>query len=1221
MIAAAKLPVLNPSEFELWKIRIKQYFLMTDYALWEVIVNGDSPPPKRTIDGVEQSYLPTTTEEKFARKYELKERDTLLMALPNEHQLKFNCYKNAKSLMEAIKKRFGGNKESKKVQKIVLKQQYENFNRNGSEGLDQIYDRLQKLISQLKIHGRTISQEDLNLKLLRSLPSEWKTYTLIWRNKPDLETLCMDDLYNNLKIYETKVKGSSSSSQNSQNVAFVSSNSFVSTNQAHGSNSTSPDSQNDAIDADDLEEMDLKWQMAMLTMRARRFLKKTGRKVGANGSKTIRFDKTKVECYNCHKKGHFVRECRALRENRNKEPVRRNVIVETTNAKALVAQDELGYNWSDQAEDGPTNFALMAYTSSGFDSQVFDNQVNDKNKMGIGYLAILPPYTGNFMPTKPDLILADMDDYVVSESVTSVPALAINKAKTSESKHKSVSGPLIKDWVSDSKDENETETKSKQRNPSFAKYEEIDGGYVAFGEDPKGGKITSKDHLGKFDGKVDEGFFIGYSMNSKTQDPLFSSSSKDSLSAGCKPSREEEKKDAQNSGNKDNEANVVDKNIVYGCADDPNMPNLEEIVYSGYDEYGYTQEEGIDYDEVFAPVYRIEAIRLLLAYTSFKDFVVYQMDVKIAFLYGKIEEEVYVCQPPGLEDLEFPNRVYKVEKAFYGLHQALIAWSTRKEVCTEFKNMMHKKFQMSSIRELTFFLGLQMTQKKDWIFISQDKYVDKLLKKFSFSSIRTANIPIETSKRLLKEENAEDLDVYLYRLMIGSLMYLTSSRPDIMFVVCACARFQVTPKVLLTHAMKRIFRYLKGQPKLGIWYPKDSPFKLEAYTDSDYVGASLDRKSTTRGCQILGNRLISWRMQGKDFSRRVTPLFETMLIQHLAKLGEGSEQPTEPQHTPTIALPSHIKPILTIASSQPKKTQKHMKTKRKATEISQSSRPTTLVADETIHEEKGDIVDRAATTAASLDAEQDSGAKTPFRDAPAQTRFERLSKQSHEPPLSRVNTLGSEEDNMQLMELMKLYTKMFARVLALENNKTAQDLEITHLKKREDASNEGRIDQDEGISFVQEDAKTQGRYGHDIKVNTASTLIITASINLTSTEHVTIVSTLITTVDVSISTAEPSTPLTTTTTTVIEDDDLIIAQTLMKMRSGKSKEKAKERGSKEKSNKGKGKMVEPEKPLKKKDQIKFDREVAQRLEAQLQAELEEEERMARHKEEDANIAE
>ncbi|GKC39836.1 putative ribonuclease H-like domain-containing protein [Tanacetum coccineum] len=287
-------------------MRIEQYFLMTDYALWEVIVNEDSPPPKRTIDGVKQTYPPTTVEEKLARKNELKARGILLMALPNEHQLKFNTYKCAKTPMKAIKKRFGGNKESKKSQKTLLKEQYENFNGSSSEGLDQTYDRLQKLIIQLEILDETTPQEDMNLKFLRSLTSEWKTHTLIWRNKPNLDTLSMDDLYNNLKIYETEDKGSSGSNQNSQNVAFI---------------PQLNDEDLQQIDSNDLEKMDLKWQMVMLTMRARRFLNKTGRKISTNGSEIIRFNKSKVECYNCHKRGHFARECRAPRENMNREPV------------------------------------------------------------------------------------------------------------------------------------------------------------------------------------------------------------------------------------------------------------------------------------------------------------------------------------------------------------------------------------------------------------------------------------------------------------------------------------------------------------------------------------------------------------------------------------------------------------------------------------------------------------------------------------------------------------------------------------------------------------------------------------------------------------------------------------------------------------------------------------------------------------------------------------
>ncbi|GJU96031.1 putative ribonuclease H-like domain-containing protein [Tanacetum coccineum] len=225
--------------------------------------------------------------------------------------------------------------------------------------------------------------------------------------------------------------------------------------------------------------------------------------------------------------------------------------------------------------------------------------------------------------------------------------------------------------------------------------------------------------------------------------------------------------------------------------------------------------EGIDYDEVFTPIARIEAIRLFLAYASYTGFFVYQMDVKSAFLYGTIEEVVYVCQPPGFEDPHFPNKVYKVEKALYGLHQAPRAWY---ETLSTY--LIENGFRRGTIDKTLF-----IKKDKDDILLVQ-VYVDDII----FGS---------TKKSLCDEFEA--------------------SRPDIMFAVCACARFQVTPKTSHIHVVKRIFRYLKGQPKLGLWYPRDSPFDLEAFSDSDYAGASLDRKSTTGGCQFLGRRLISWQ--------------------------------------------------------------------------------------------------------------------------------------------------------------------------------------------------------------------------------------------------------------------------------------------------------------------------------------------------------------------------
>ncbi|GJT86821.1 putative ribonuclease H-like domain-containing protein [Tanacetum coccineum] len=318
----ARLPILNLGEYDLSLMRIEQYFLMTDYSRWEVIGNGNKVL-KRIVGEVEQIYEPTFAEEKQDKRNEMKARGTLLMAPPNKDQLKFHSYKDAKLLIEAIKK------------------------------------RLQKLIGQLEIQGEVLEQEDINLKLLRSLPSKWKTHALIWRNKEEIETISLDDLYNNLKTYEPELSGLSSTSQNPQNVAFVSSNSnnsTSSTNEANNTtfgvsashtqgdnvNSTSVDNLSDAviyaflasqpnspqlaqedleqIEHDDLKEMDLQWEMAILTIRARR---------------------SKVECYNCHKNGHFARECKAPKnqENKGRENNRRNITVDTPTENALIAQD------------------------------------------------------------------------------------------------------------------------------------------------------------------------------------------------------------------------------------------------------------------------------------------------------------------------------------------------------------------------------------------------------------------------------------------------------------------------------------------------------------------------------------------------------------------------------------------------------------------------------------------------------------------------------------------------------------------------------------------------------------------------------------------------------------------------------------------------------------------------------------------------------------------
>ncbi|GJR35964.1 putative ribonuclease H-like domain-containing protein [Tanacetum coccineum] len=1128
---------------------------------------------------------------KAQRRLELKARSTLLMGILNEHKLKFNSIKDAKSLLQAVEKRFGGNAATKKTQRNLLKQLYEIFTASSSEVLDQTFDRLQKLMSQLEIHGESILQEYVNQKFLR-------------------------------------------------------------------------------------KEMDLRWQMAMLKMTARRFLKNTRRKFSVNGTETIGFDK---------------------------ETTRRVVPVETSTTNAMVSCYGSGYDWSDQAEEGPTNFALMAYSSTSSNSEVStdsncsssclenvkilkeqneqllkDLRTSKLNAIAYKTVAITElrrklelaqkqkdeikltvenfenSSKRNFMPLKLDLSFSDLEEFV-NEPIVSVPIVKKPVVETTEAKasadnpkvvRKNIGPLLIEDWISNSEDEAKSKPKIEKKthdleeegvidsgcsrhmtgNMSYlTHFKEINEGYVAFGGNPKGGKITSKgtiktgnldfenvyfvrelkfnlfsvsqmcdkknsvlfndtecivlspnfkltdeshvllkvprknnmysvdlknivpkggltclfakatsdesklwhrrlghinfktmnklvkgnlvrglpsklfennqtcvacqkgkqhrasckskivssisqplhmlhmdlfgptfvkslmkkmyflvvtddysrfswvfflatkdetsgilksfitrvenlidqkvkvircdngtefknkemnqfckrkgfmrpfgcpvtilntiDHLGKFDGKVDEGFFVGYLINRSRPNWLYdidaltklmnykpvvveNQSNGNACTKACDDAGDDEKK---------KDANVNSTNIVYTVSspvstvgssfinadgstfvnvadlpDDLNMPPLEDIVYSD-DVEDVGAEADMNNLDAFIPVSPIPTTRVhkdhpieqiirdlnsapqtrrmtknlkehclfssVQQRTNHKDF----QNCLFACFLSQVEpkKETQAMQDPSwieamqdellqfklqkmdvkrFEDPDFPDRVYKVEKALYGLHQAPRAWyetfatylldngfqrgkidktlfikrdkgdillvqlyvddiifgSTKKSLCTEFEKMMHKKFQMSSM----------------------DKYVTDILKKFSFTNVRIASTRMETHKPLLKDENGKDIDEHMYRSIIGSLMYLTSSRPDIIFAVYTCARYQVNPKVSHLYVVKRIFRYLKGQPKLGLWYPKDSSFDLVAYTNSDYARASLDRKSTTGGCQFLRCRLMSWQ--------------------------------------------------------------------------------------------------------------------------------------------------------------------------------------------------------------------------------------------------------------------------------------------------------------------------------------------------------------------------
>ncbi|GJZ33821.1 ribonuclease H-like domain-containing protein, partial [Tanacetum coccineum] len=399
-VSTIKLPILKKGEYDIWAMKMEHYLAHTDYPIWEVIQNGNGPVSITTdTQGQIKVLPPRTAEEIVARERERKARTTLLMALPEDHLAKFHKMTDAKEMWDAIKSRFGGNDKSKKMQKYILKQQFEGFSVSNTEGLHKGYDRFQSLLSQLEIHGAGVSTEDANQKFLRSLPSAWSQVSLIMRTKPGVDSLSFDDLYNNLRVFESDVKGSTASSSSPQNVAFVSKN----TNSTNEVSTTycvpNPSGQNsqyeqtssysllanqsscpqldhedlEQIDEYDLEEMDLKWQVAMISMRMKKFYKKTGRKLQFDAKEPVGFDKTKVECYNCHKTGHFARECRTKEDNRrrdgwnpgNKDGSRTGKKEES---KALVTVDGESVDWTTHSEDDE-NYAFMASNSSGSDTQ------------------------------------------------------------------------------------------------------------------------------------------------------------------------------------------------------------------------------------------------------------------------------------------------------------------------------------------------------------------------------------------------------------------------------------------------------------------------------------------------------------------------------------------------------------------------------------------------------------------------------------------------------------------------------------------------------------------------------------------------------------------------------------------------------------------------------------------------------------------------------------
>ncbi|GJT22669.1 putative ribonuclease H-like domain-containing protein [Tanacetum coccineum] len=1029
-----------------------------DHNLWDVIVNGDleeEPAPTGDQSGPSAPPAPKTAKQLAARRNQKRVKSILLLAIPDEYLLKFY--------------------------------NFENFSTASNESLDKAYDRFQKLISQLEVHGAPISKEYINQKFLRSPPSSWNQIALIMRNKPDIDKTDIGDLYNNLRVYEDELKRSSGSNSASQNLAFLSSENTSSTNEVSTANGDFGSQLKKRFSV--MEEMTWRnfifdWQLAKLLQRF----------------EWLQLSRKGQLCKNAASEGYQERRCYG-------DNGRSNAPTNESSSHALVAQDGLGgYDWSNDFEVEPVNYALMAISSlilsSSSDSEVvkerdelkdkiakweestknldeiLNSQMSARDKTGLGYSTQLNELSSNHETDSEnslsifdvrssdeentpenDRFLKNRNKIIESQTTelntkTSETACQTNAEKPKSASDSVVSNPKInrnrvitEDWNSISRKKSmkckQLDLRLKQPSVSTARpvctarssvstarpvctarpsvsnarpvcivrssvstarpictarpsvstarpvctarpsvstarpvctarpsvstarlfvlepkgnywitvlktwnihaqegwsnleillqdYAVVDSGYSSHMtgnkayhsdyEDFNRGFVLFESSSGKDKGPTQE--YILFPLQPyKTSIPIEDVAP----AAHEKPSESSPKdndvQDSEDVANKESEQDLQDElekmvtqELATKAMDDVSRQAFEvqkRIIASQKKVAQATSTNKLSTDRPsvstdrpsvstdrpsvstnmpFVSTDRSNTPYVMMEY-SMKLMMMMKMwvqwlisttwitplfsnkreDSKSFFSTTSLEEPKTISQ--ALQDeswvkamqrncfcsnykrfeyllichmekvigtkwvfrnkkdersIVVKNKAWLVATRFRTEEDDIIFGSTKKSMCTEFEDCMHKRFQMSSMGELTFFLGLQVKQQPDGIFISQDKYVADILKKFDFWSIKTATTPIESNKPLVKDEYGKDVDVHVYRSMISSLMYLTASRPDIMFAFC-------------------------------LWYPRDLPFELEAFLDSDYRGASLNKKSTTGGYQFLGRRLISWQ--------------------------------------------------------------------------------------------------------------------------------------------------------------------------------------------------------------------------------------------------------------------------------------------------------------------------------------------------------------------------
>nr|GEV91299.1 hypothetical protein [Tanacetum cinerariifolium] len=1151
-------------------MRIEQYFLMTDYSLWEVILNGYSPIPTRVIDGVVQPVAPTTAKQRLARKNELKARGTLLMALPDKHHLKFNTHKDTNSLIEAIKNGLVGIRRPKK---------------------------LQKLISQLEILKESLSQEDVNLKFLRSLPTEWRTHTLIWRNKTDLEDQNLDDLFNSLKIYEAEVKSSSSTSPTTQNIAFVSSQNTDSTNKSvsavtsvsaartnvpisalpnvdtlsdaviyffFASQSNSPQLDNDdlkQIDADDLEEIDLKWQMVMLTIRARRMLqlpheREFCKRVQAEEEPTnytlmaftsLSSSSSDNEVASCSKacteayatlQAHYDKLTNNLRKSQfdvlsyktGLEYVEARLVIYQQNETVFEVDIKL-LNLDVILRDNALvdlrkkfKKAKQERDDSESDVSMPTSLLYDRYKSGEGYHDVPPPYKGTIMPPKHDLgePMQKATSFVQPTEHVKPPRPSVKLVE-----HPILAENLRKDIPKSRGHRHSWNRKARfVCNPQHAlkdkgvidsgcswymtwnisylfDFKEINGGYVAFGRNPKGGKITgnqpnpSAGIQKHFDvDKAGEGNVQQYVLF-----PLWSTGSKDPQNTNADTTFEVKEPESEvhvspSSSVKTKKHDDKTKREAKGKRHvelSTRVRNLSEE----FEDFSSNSTNKVNAASTPVPAIRQNSTNITNTFSADDmpalEDITYsddEEDVGAEADFSNLETNLTKNPKWYTKLLKIPVGLKLCRRSFFNSRckrnkARLVAQGHTQDEGIDYEEVFAPVARIEAIRYM--FVNLQDLKTLIILirFTKWSTYSMDCIKALELDG-KSASTPIDTEKPLLKDTDGQDVDVHTYRSMIGSLMYITSSRLDIMFAVCACARFQVTPKASHLHAIKRIFRYLKGKPHLGLWYPKDSPLNLVAYSDSNYAGASLDRKSTTGAAasccaQVLGiqNQLLDYgKSDASEGFEQILDFLNASVIQYTLTTNDVVRLQALIDRRKVIITEDTVQQVLRLDHAESidclPNEEIFVALERTGTAWNEfsSSMASAVICLVTVHDDidvaddvVDDVIDDVTDVVADADADAEPTPPSPTPTTPPPPQQELISSppqvastppsSPHQSSITQPSSPPQQQPShttnisMDLLNtLLETCTTLTRKVENLEKNKIAQALEITNLKQR-----------------------------------------------------------------------------------------------------------------------------------------------------------------------------